>query len=104
MSPIQIFRRCVAAGILCLCTGVSAEPRPDLPKHFAVSAVGGFLAHEISEQTELSRAERVAVSFIAMNALGIAKELSDEEFDHTDVVANMLGSALGIGASIAIDF
>ena len=76
----------------------------DKVAHFGLAFTGQTVCAEIAEKISKNKFWSETGCFAAINAAGVAKELTDEsrggKKEVKDIVANVLGSGLSIGVRI----
>lgn len=76
----------------------------DKVAHFGLAFAGQTVCAEVAEQISKNTFWSETGCFAAINAAGVAKELTDEsrggKKEAADVAANLLGSGLSIGVRI----
>ncbi|GEM_PF-2027080 len=81
--------------------GKSCQAEPAIPRdkvlHTSFSLVIGIAAYDFyRKNTTLSTAQARAAAFASTLLVGVAKELTDDEFDWGDMAANGVGAAIGV--------
>ena len=89
--------KCLILSLLLLSPQAFAcsKDRPDLCKHLGVSFTIAMMMNYSGDSAHVRKQEVITTTILAVGALGIAKELTDEKFDLSDVAANTMGSILG---------
>lgn len=76
----------------------------DKQKHFGYSAaISAAIDQVLYHSTDMSYPERIGASIAATIAIGLAKELSDEHFDHQDLLFDIAGTLAGVTLSEAVN-
>lgn len=100
--------------IAALATSARADPllldRPDLHAHFWLSYGVALTVTEVLEGPEpewgpkLGTGWALVIATGAVGALGLVKELTDEEFSNEDLLADTLGLLLNVGVQLTVEF
>jgi len=76
----------------------------DKRKHMVATSAISSMTYGVMRSQGKSLGDSIMYAILFSNAVGIAKELSDERVDGKDINANIIGSLMGVSFALVWEF